>query len=134
MHTMFDFLTHVKSVEYIVSLLFIGAYLLYWEILKPKPFRTLIHELKEDTQYIKETGYRNTLRTIGMVVAAPFIGLAYVIILPFSFVFVLITSVVNGVLSLAGSSASFGWRPTEAYLAGKENKEGETKSEKDEQK
>jgi hypothetical protein len=42
---------------------------------------------------------------------------------------------VNGLLSLAGKEASFGWRPVEAYLTGRkrrkeENKEHEKKEEK----
>lgn len=130
MNTLFDFTTHVKGIEYIIALMAIAGYILYWEILKPKPFRTLAENGKDDLEHIRKTGYKNTLKTAGKVLAAPFIGLAYVIALPFAFMFALGSVAVNGALSLAGREAVFGWRPTEAYLAGK--KKG--KKEKDEAK
>ncbi len=135
MNTLFDFMTHVKGVEYIIAVSAIAGYIIYWEVLKHRPFKTLIHSGKEDLEFIKKTGYKDTLRTMGKVAAAPFIGLAYVIALPFSFMFALSTVAINSVLSLAGRSASFGWRPTEAYLAGKKKgKKEETEIEKGENK
>jgi len=43
MHTLIDFTTHVKGVEYIISVLAITGYILYAEILKPKPFSDCAH-------------------------------------------------------------------------------------------
>ncbi len=123
MNTLFDFLTHVKGIEYIISILFIVGYIIYAELLKPKPFRTLVESGREDLEFIKRAGFPNTLKTIGKIVAAPFIGLAYAIALPFVFAYAVGTAALSGVLSLAGRSVSFGWRPTEAYLAGKKKKE-----------
>jgi hypothetical protein len=119
MNTLYDFITHVKGVEYLLAILFIAGYILYAEALKPKPFKTLVESGKEDLEFIKERGLANTLKSIGKIAAAPFIGLAYVIMLPFTFVYALGTAALNGIFALAGRSASFGWRPTEAYLAGK---------------
>ncbi len=131
MHTLFDFLTYVKGIEYIIALLSIAGFILLWEILKPKPFNILVHSAKEDLEYVRKTGYRNILKTMGKVVAAPFIGLFYVIVLPFAFFFAVAYTAINSVLGLAGRSVSFGWRPAEAYLAGKKKRkkkeEGETK-------
>ena len=134
MHTLFDFLTYVKGIEYIIALSSIAGFILLWEILKPKPFNTLVHSGKEDLEYVRKTGYRNILKTMGKVAAAPFIGLFYVIVLPFAFFFAVAYTAINSVLALAGRSVSFGWRPAEAYLAGKKKRrrrrkkeEGETK-------
>jgi hypothetical protein len=127
MHTLYDFLTYVKGVEYLLAVAFIGLYLLYWEVLKPKPFRTLVRSGKEEMGHIRETGYGNTLRTVGKIAAAPFIGLAYVVMLPFSFVIALAMAVGSGLSKLAGPSVSFGWRPVEAYLAGKKKRKKEKK-------
>lgn len=132
MHTLYDFLTYVKGVEYLIAVAFIGLYLLYWEALKPKPFHTLARSGKEEMAHIRETGYGNTLRTVGKIAAAPFIGLAYIVMLPFSFAIALAMALGNALSRLAGPSVSFGWRPVEAYLAGKkkrkkENKETETR-------
>lgn len=132
MHTLFDFLTHVKGIEYILAIMFIAGYILYAEILKPKPFKAVAESGKEDLDYIKKAGYKNTFRTIGKIATAPFIGLAYVVMLPFAFVFALGTTILNSVLGLAGRSVSFGWRPTEAYLAGKKKRKEDKK--KDEEK
>lgn len=142
MYTLFDFLTHVKGVEYIISVLFIAGFILYLEVLKPKPFRTLVHTSRDDLSYIREKGYRNTLRTIGRICAAPFIGLFYVISLPFIFVYAvgleLIDLALTGlgsIFSMAGKNVSFGWRPQEAYFAGKKSrkKKAEPKKEKEEE-
>jgi hypothetical protein len=127
MYTLFDFITHVKGVEYILALMFIAGYLLFAEILKPKPFKSVVETGKEDLGYLREKGVRNTLRTMGRIVAAPFIGLAYVVVLPFAFVSALGITALNGVLSLVEKSVSFGWRPSEAYLAGKKRKKEDKK-------
>jgi hypothetical protein len=126
MNTLFDFTTHIKGVEYILAVLFIAGYLLYWEVLKPKPFSSLKKAAQEDLEYLKQTGYKGTKTSLGKIAAAPFIGLAYVVLLPFGFigalgyaVFSLVGKGVSSVLGMAGKSTSFGWRPSEAYLAGK---------------
>lgn len=127
MYTLYDFMTHIKGVEYILALLFIAGYILYSEVLKPKPFKTMIDTGKDDLEHIKKTGFRNTLRVIGKIAAAPFIGIAYVVMLPFAFVAALGSAAMNGVLNLVGKTAVFGWRPTEAYFTGKKKKKEEKK-------
>lgn len=119
MHTMFDFITHIKGVEYIVAISAIAIYMIYWEFLKPKPFKALAEKSREDLEYIKKAGSNKLIKDIGKVCAAPFIGLAYIVAIPFVFAYALGSAAINGVLTLAGREASFGWRPTEAYLAGK---------------
>jgi hypothetical protein len=133
MNTLFDFLTHIKGVEYVLAISAIVLYMLYWEVLKPKPFRRMVEEGRDDLGHLRETGYRATLRTLGKVMAAPFIGLAYILALPFWFAYALVSAIVNGMISLVGKEAVFGWRPTEAYLAGKKKmKNKESKPEKEE--
>lgn len=119
MHTLFDFITYVKGVEYIIAILAIGLYMLYWEMLKSKPFKSVVETGRDDLRHIRRMGYANAVKTIGKVMAAPFIGLVYIVILPLGFAYALGSAAVNGVLTLAGREASFGWRPTEAYLSGK---------------
>ncbi len=126
MHTMFDYITHIKGVEYLISLLFIAAYIFYAELLKPKPFKALRESGKEDAEFIKNNRGA-AFATMKKIVAGPFIGLAYIVSLPFVFVYALGVAALNGLLGLAGKSVSFGWRPTEAYLAGKKGKKEEKK-------
>jgi hypothetical protein len=128
MNSFYDFLTHVKGVEYIISVLFIAGYILYAEVLKPKPFKTMVDTGRDDMDFIRQTGYRNTMKTVGKIAAAPFIGLAYIVALPFAFAFALLSTAASAALSLAGKEAAFGWRPMEAYLTGKKKKKEEKKT------
>ncbi len=130
MHTMFDYITHIKGVEYIISLLFIAGYILYAEVLKPKPFKALRESGKEDLDFVRNNR-SSALGTIKKIATAPFIGLAYIVSLPFVFAYAIGTTALNGILGLAGKSASFGWRPTEAYLAGKKGKKEEKKQDEE---
>ena len=116
MNSMFDFITHVKGIEYILSLTFIAGYVLFWEILKPRPFQKVKETGQEDLAYVKQNGMKNTLKLAGKIAAAPFVGLLYVILLPVGLVSALSYAVVAGV---AGKNTSFSWRPAEAYLSGK---------------
>ncbi len=127
MHTMFDFITHVKGIEYVLSLTFIAGFLIFWEMLKPRPFRTVANTSRDDMAYIRETGKDNMYKTMGRIVSAPFIGLAYVVSLPFVFAYAILSAATAGVLNMVGREAAFGWRPSEAYLSGRKKKKEEKK-------
>jgi hypothetical protein len=116
MNSMFDFITHVKGIEYILSLTFIAGYVLFWEILKPRPFQKVKETGQEDLEYVKQNGMKNTLKLAGKIAAAPFVGLLYVILLPVGLISALSYTIIAGI---AGKNASFSWRPVEAYLSGK---------------
>ena len=133
MNTLFDFVTHIKGVEYIASLTFIAGFLMLNEVLKAKPFGTMVKAGKEDMEYIKTAGSGELFTTVKRIIAAPFIGLAYVALLPVAFLFALVSEAINGVLGFAGREASFGWRPMEAYLSGKK-RDKRKKDETDEKK
>jgi len=129
MYTYVDFLTHIKGVEYILSLLAIAGFILFLEILKPAPFRTVARATRDDLEYIKGTGSRATFRTILRICAAPFLGLAYVVMLPFVFAYALGMELLGvaadgleKVMGLAGKTVFFGWRPMEAYFGGRKKK------------
>jgi hypothetical protein len=73
-----------------------------------------------------------------VLLGGPVIGLCYVIALPFMAVGTILALVVKKVLSgmcgVLGNLVSFGWRPSEAHLAGKRKKHkgvggGQTKKE-----
>lgn len=138
MHTLTDFTTHIKGVEYIISVLAITGFIFFVEILKPKPFRTLKQSVNEDMEHLRKEGTRSALRTIQRLAAAPFIGLAYVISLPFVFTFAVARECfVRAAEALEGAAgvAGFGWRPMEAYLGGRKAKKEKNKDQaKDEKK
>ncbi len=135
MHTLVDFITHVKGIEYILSILFIGGFLLFWEFLKPRPFATVVNAGKADLDHIRQNGYRETMKYVGRIASAPFIGLAYIVMLPIGFFFVVLSEAVNllvkGVSTILGRDVSFEWRPMEAYFTGRKKKQKETGTGKD---
>jgi len=60
---------------------------------------------------------------VAALVFGPFIGLAYFVSLPFIAIATIVVligkTMLRGMLSLTRNLVSFGWRPSEAYLAGK---------------
>jgi len=46
MYTLFDFITQVKGAEYLIAVSAVGLFILFWEVLKPKPFRSMIDTAK----------------------------------------------------------------------------------------
>src|SRR4030067_2239536 len=139
MHTYVDFITHVKGVEYLLSVLTIAGFILFLKILKPKPFRTFIQSTRDDLDHMKRNGYGETGRPDKRMMAGPFIGLFYVIMFPFLFFYALGSELLRAgaeafekLLGMAGKTAFFGWRPTEAYFGGK--KGSKEKKEKEEAK
>jgi hypothetical protein len=141
MHTLVDFLTRVKGVEYILSVLTITGFILYLEVLKPAPFKSLSKRVGEDLAFLREEGFRKVMRTVGRAFAAPFIGLFYVLALPFLFVYTLAVELggmaaegLARALDAVGANAVFGWRPSEAYLAGRKGKKDGKKKAGDEAK
>ncbi len=121
MYTLVDFVTHIKGIEYIVSILAIGGFLLFWEILKPAPFRTVVTAGREDMEHLRRSG--NLLKTMGKLVTAPFVGLAYLAMLPIGFSAAIIVGGTNAAMrvlsTIAGKNWSLDWRPMEAYFSGK---------------
>ena len=126
MNTLYDYLTHIKGVEYLISIGFIAAYIVYAEILKPKPFKALREDGKEELDFVR-SHKDSTLTTLRRIVAAPFIGIGYVVMLPFAFAYALVSAVAGTAMNAFGKTAVFGWRPTEAYLTGKKKKEEKRK-------
>ncbi len=130
MHTLVDFITHVKGIEYILSIVFIAGFLLLWEVLKPRPFATVITSGKEDWEYLRANGYRDAIISLGKIIAAPVIGLAYLLILPVGVFFLVLSEAVNlitrGISRLTGRNISFEWNPVEAYFTGRKRKQIES--------
>ncbi|MGE5893523.1 MAG: sulfate respiration complex protein HmcD [bacterium] len=131
MHTLYDFVTHIKGVEYLIMLGTLAVFILFWEILKPRPFHSMANAGQEDLSYVRQTGFGNVFKTVGRIAAAPFIGIAYVVSVPFAFFFALFLGVIellvkgaNGLMAMLGTRVSFEWRPMEAYFTGKRKKKG----------
>jgi hypothetical protein len=146
MYTLYDFITQVKGAEYLIAVSAVGLFLIFWEALKPKPFKSMIDTAKGDiTQIGRSGGFAGVLRTAGHVAAAPFIGLAYVVALPFVFVYAVGHVLLEGtarvvtagadfvaqtlvlgaraVARIVHVSPGFSWRPQEAYFLGRKRRQ-----------
>ena len=146
MYTLFDFITQVKGAEYLIAVSAVGLFILFWEVLKPRPFKSMIDAAKGDvTQIGQSGGFAVVLRTAGHVAAAPFIGLAYVVALPFVFVYAVGDVLLQGTAWAIGAGAewvaralvasthalarivhvspAFSWRPQEAYFLGRKRRQ-----------
>ena len=146
MYTVFDFITQVKGAEYLIAVSAVGLFILFWEVLKPRPFKSMIDTAKGDLTHIGHSGgFAEVLRTAGHVAAAPFIGLAYVVALPFVFVYAVGDVLLQGtaraisagadwvawtlvqgahaVARIVYVSPAFSWRPQEAYFLGRKRRQ-----------
>ena len=142
MYTLFDFITDIKGTEYLIAVSAIGLFILFWEVLKPRPFKSMIETAKDDLEHIGQSGgYGGVIRTAGRVAAAPFIGLAYIVALPFVFLFALNLVLLEGIsraievsavwmarMIIANThalakamnvSTTLSWRPQAAYFLGR---------------
>lgn len=64
---------------------------------------------------------------IAVLLLGPFVGLAYILVMPFLAVIMVMTLLIGGLgtvlANLFGKTVSFGWRPVEAYLSGRKRLE-----------
>ena len=79
----------------------------------------------ESAKYLKASA--------GMILlAGPFLGLVYIIVLPIMGVVtalsLLLRKMLGSVADLARNIVSFGWRPSESYLGGKNKKKSDAES------
>ena len=112
MHTLFDFISSVNGIEYALALLFMFGFVIFGEILKPKPFEGLAKAVVEDIGFIKAERKGKILQLIRSSALAPFCGLLYLAAVPVLFVHgisVLISKVIVATTSL-------GWSPVQAYF------------------
>ncbi len=74
---------------------------------------------------VRKTYYR--MPAAAIIVAGPVLGLMYAAFLPFIGIAMVVKLVAQkaggGVMEMVHGSASFGWRPSESYLAGRRKKE-----------
>jgi len=86
MNTLFDFITHIKGVEYLLAIGFIGLFIMIWEALSPRPFSVMLATGRDDLGYMRRVGAKETVRTAVHAAAAPFLVIAYVAMVPVAFV------------------------------------------------
>ena len=109
--TLFDFITEIKGVEYLIALPAIAVFVLLLELFKPRPFAALA-EARADIGFVR-------WRSVARVLAAPFIGLGYLLALPFVMAYSIVSLLTEAAWKALRPALAFGWRPAMAYLLGR---------------
>lgn len=115
MQTLFDFISNVNAVQYGLALLSILGFIIFSEILKPKPFNGLLRAIAEDAGFIKAQGTDKIVELFKNLALAPVYLLFYLAAVPVLFVQGMTQPLGKGISSVT----SAGWSPVRAYFAGR---------------
>jgi hypothetical protein len=128
MHTLFDFISDVNTVQYGLALLFVLGYIIFSEILKPRPFGGLIKSVTEDVAFVRNDGKGMAGRLVKNLALAPVYMAVYLVAVPLLLVQGIATPLGKGISSVT----SAGWSPVRAYFKGraKGKKSGQDSSKK----
>ena len=118
MHTLFDFISKVNGIQYIIALLSIPGFIVFSEILKAKPFAGLRETVAEDLRFIKDQEKGERRQMVRNTVMAPIYFFTYLASLPVLFV----QGMAEPVGRRIGSMTSVGWSPVRAYFTGRGKK------------
>ncbi|HTZ17365.1 MAG TPA: hypothetical protein VMB78_02895 [Dissulfurispiraceae bacterium] len=112
MHTLFDFISSANGIQYALALLFMMGFVIFCEILKPRPFEGLLRSAAEDIGFIRTEGKVKIFGVLKATILAPFYVLFYVAAVPLLFI--------HGIAGLFGriivATTSIGWSPARAYF------------------
>jgi len=112
MHTLFDFISSVNGIQYALAILFMVGFVIFNEVLKPKPFEGLLRSVAEDIGFIKAGGKVKILGSAKAVMLTPVYVLIYIAAVPVLFI--------HGIAGLFGkviiATTSIGWSPARAYF------------------
>jgi len=113
MHTLFDFISSVNGIQYVLALVFMFGFIIFSELLKPKPFQGLVKAAAEDIGFMKAQGRGKALGLLKATAMAPLYALFYLAAVPVLFV--------HGIATLFGkviiATTVVGWSPVHAYFA-----------------
>ena len=113
MHTLFDFISSVNGIQYALALVFMFGFIIFSELLKPRPFEGLVKAAAEDIGFMRAQGKGKVLGLIKATAMAPLYALFYLAAVPVLFV--------HGIAVLFGkvivATTAVGWSPVHAYFA-----------------
>jgi len=115
MHTLFDFITNVNGIQYILALLFIFGFIVFGELMKPKPFEGLAKAVAEDIRFIRAQEKAALIQLAKNAAMAPVYAVIYFASLPVLFVQGMTTVVGKGLVDVSAG----GWNPVRAYFTGR---------------
>src|SRR5512139_392660 len=115
MHTLFDFTSNVNLVQYGLSLLFIVGFVVFCEVLKPKPFGGLVKAAVEDIRFIRAEGTARFVPLLRNIALAPLYAVVYLLSVPVLFV----QGITEALGRSVGTVTTAGWSPVRAYFTGR---------------
>jgi hypothetical protein len=115
MHTLFDYISHVNKIQYALSLLFIAGFIIFTEIMKPRPFQNLLKSAAADAEALKAKGKAPLVRLLRNLALSPGYVLLYLAAVPLLFFRGLAEALSRGI----GDVTTAGWSPVRAYFTGR---------------
>ena len=115
MHTLFDFVSNVNATQYGLALLFVLGFIIFTEVLKPRPFKELVQSAAEDVRFIKTQGKERNTQLIKNIASAPLYLVTYLVAVPFLFFQGMAEPLGRGL----GSLTTAQWSPVRAYFIGR---------------
>ncbi len=114
MQTLFDYISTVNGIQYILMLAFIVGFILFLELLKPKPFAGLMKIAADDLVFVRKLSPEMRFRSIKRLCTAPIYGLLYIAAIPILFVHGVAVIFSRVIAALTWVS----WSPVRAYFRG----------------
>ncbi len=115
MHTLYDFISEVNAMQYLLAVVSVAGFIIFIEIFKPKPFKGLSKMIAEDVGFVKEQGKGNNIQLVKNAITGSAYAALYIISIPLLFL--------HGVSVLMSRLFTLftyiGWSPVRAYFAGK---------------
>jgi len=129
MNTLFDFISHVNGLTYVLALASIAGFAVYLELFKARPFAEILESARDDYRFVRELGIAGNKRFVKNAVKAVLLAVMYLVALPFLF----LRGLGQAAGELASAVAQPGWSPVRAYFTGRNKaKKAEKKNEEDE--
>jgi hypothetical protein len=116
MHTLFDFISNVNAMQYALAILFILGFIVFCEVLKPRPFEGLLKSAADDLRFIRTQQKGKVVQLIKNTALAPVYVLIYLAAVPVLF-YLAVVPVLFGKTFAAVSSTE--WSPVRAYFTGR---------------
>ncbi|NLI29051.1 MAG: hypothetical protein GX423_03125 [Nitrospiraceae bacterium] len=114
MYTLFDYISTVNGIQYVLMIAFIGGFIIFLELLKPRPFAGLMRIAADDIGFVRTQSPETRLRSIKRLCAAPVYALLYIAAIPVLFIHGVAVIFSRVIMALTWVS----WSPVRAYFRG----------------
>lgn len=112
MHTLFDFISRVNGMQYIIALCSVTGFAVFMELLSPKPFEGLVKAIAEDARHIRAGGTAKLFALGRNAAVAAGCAAMYFASLPVLFANGMVQNLGEGI----GDLNPTGWNPVRAYF------------------